>query len=70
MYSIVTDTPGLIKTAGPIEPTTDSAFTVTRIPQGAGAVIRFESDCGRQLACVPGPLELRANFARFVMSGY
>ncbi len=69
-YSIKTMNDTLIQTAGPIEPTTDAAFTVTRAATPQGARLDFHGDCGAGASCVPTTLELAASFNRYVMYGY
>jgi hypothetical protein len=70
VYSIKTHTESEIATNGPIDPTTDSAFTVTKSAQdGNSSVINFSSSCGQAPACVPTTLENKAAFNSFVLYG-
>lgn len=69
-YSIKTSTDSEIATSGPIEPTTDSAFTVHKTAGTAGdATIEFSSSCGKAMFCTPTTLELEASFHNYVMHG-
>jgi len=69
-YSIKTNTDSEIATNGPLEPTTDSAFTVTKVALDATTTaIRFASTCGKTSPCVPSTLELGSSFNNFVMYG-
>ena len=69
-YSIKTSTNNEITTAGPIEPTTDSAFHVTRTVVDANiSAINFSSTCGENALCSPMTLELSTSFHNFVMYG-
>lgn len=70
-YSIKTSTDIEIATNGPIEPTTDAAFTITR---GAGAnanttAIYFSCTCGKDARCSPTVLELATSFNNYVTNG-
>jgi hypothetical protein len=69
-YSLKQDSDSIIETAGPITPTTDSAFTVTKTTDDKKTyTIHFTSSCGPN-ACVPTSLELKASFKKFVMYGF
>lgn len=65
VYSVRIATDSEIITNGPIEPTTDSAFTVTK----QGGVINFSSSCGATPVCSPTALEVRSQFTNYVMYG-
>lgn len=76
VYSIKTSAPSEIATNGPIEPTTDSAFTVTMTPQDTStSAIHFSSTCGSQAQqttaaqCTPTSLELASGFNNYVLYG-
>ncbi len=69
-YSIKTSTESEIATYGPIEPTTDAAFDITRSGLDATTMaIRFSATCGQNAACVPTTLELNAEFKSYLLTG-
>ncbi len=69
-YSVKTNTDSEISTLGPVEPTTDSAFTVTQSPQDATThSINFSSTCGSTPICSPTTPELESSFKNFVLYG-
>lgn len=71
VYRTNTSTDSEIRTDGPLEPTTDSAFTITKTEATGGAsVIYFSSTCGKTTPCVPSALELKASFKRYVLKGF
>jgi hypothetical protein len=70
VYGIKTDTDSELTTNGPVDPATDSAFTIKKTPQDSNTVsITFASSCGKTPVCSPSALELKAGFNHFVMYG-
>jgi hypothetical protein len=73
-YSVKTSTDSEIMTYGPIEPTTDAAFTITKTPQDSNTSnISFSSTCGmaggKPAPCVPTSLELNSEFKDYLLTG-
>ena len=70
VYSIKNDTNTEISTNGPLEPTTDAAFRITREPAESGNErITFWASCGDGAFCTPTILELASSFHNAVMFG-
>ncbi len=67
-YSIRTNSDTEITTYGPIEPTTDAGFTITRTQNDATSMaIHFTATCGKN-ACVPPALELESEFKNYLLT--
>jgi hypothetical protein len=69
-YSVKTSTESEITTYGPIEPTTDAGYSITKTSEGPTAqAIHFGATCGDKAACVPTVLEQQADFKNYLVTG-